>query len=81
MESSVHCDDCLEPEDVLTCSVIDNALALVGSPDTVVRKIEEQHALIGHDMLCTQHGFGQMALDLVWKSIRLFGKNVIPTFA
>src|SRR5215475_10516825 len=26
---------------------IDNGLALVGSPDTVIRKIQEQHDLIG----------------------------------
>jgi alkanesulfonate monooxygenase SsuD/methylene tetrahydromethanopterin reductase-like flavin-dependent oxidoreductase (luciferase family) len=38
---------------------IDNGLALVGSPDTVIRKIQEQHALIGHDVLCTQHRFGR----------------------
>jgi alkanesulfonate monooxygenase SsuD/methylene tetrahydromethanopterin reductase-like flavin-dependent oxidoreductase (luciferase family) len=60
---------------------IDNGLALVGSPDTVIRKIEEQRALIGHDVLCTQHGFGNLAPDLVKKSIRLFGEKVIPAFA
>jgi alkanesulfonate monooxygenase SsuD/methylene tetrahydromethanopterin reductase-like flavin-dependent oxidoreductase (luciferase family) len=60
---------------------IDNGLALVGSPDTVIRKIQEQHALIGHDVLCTQHGFGRLAPELVKKSITLFGKEVIPAFA
>ena len=60
---------------------IDNGLALVGSPDTVSRKIEEQHALIGHDVLCTQHGFGSLAPELVKKSIRLFGEKVLPAFA
>jgi alkanesulfonate monooxygenase SsuD/methylene tetrahydromethanopterin reductase-like flavin-dependent oxidoreductase (luciferase family) len=59
---------------------IDNGLALVGSPDTVMRKIEEQHALIGYDVLCTQHGFGHLAPELVKKSIRLFGEKVIPAF-
>ncbi len=59
---------------------IDNGLALVGSPDTVIRKIQEQHALIGHDVLCTQHGFGHMAPELIKKSIRLFGEEVIPAF-
>src|SRR5919198_2311953 len=57
---------------------IDNGLALVGSPDTVIRKLEEQHDLIGHDVLCTQHGFGHLAPELIKKSIRLFGKEVIP---
>lgn len=59
---------------------IDNGLALVGSPDTVIRKIQEQHDLIGHDVLCTQHGFGRMAPELVKKSITLFGEEVIPAF-
>lgn len=60
---------------------IDNGLALVGSPDTVIRKIQEQHDLIGHDVLCTQHGFGRLAPELAKKSIRLFGEEVIPAFA
>jgi alkanesulfonate monooxygenase SsuD/methylene tetrahydromethanopterin reductase-like flavin-dependent oxidoreductase (luciferase family) len=59
---------------------IDNGLALVGSPNTVIRKIQEQHALIGHDVLCTQHGFGHLAPELVKKSIKLFGQEVIPAF-
>ena len=60
---------------------IDNGLALVGSPDTVIRKIQEQHARIGHDVLCTQHGFGRMPPELVKQSITLFGQEVIPAFA
>jgi len=60
---------------------IDNGLALVGSPETAMRKIKEQHDLIGHDVLCTQHGFGNLAPELVHKSITLFGKEVIPAFA
>jgi alkanesulfonate monooxygenase SsuD/methylene tetrahydromethanopterin reductase-like flavin-dependent oxidoreductase (luciferase family) len=60
---------------------IDNGLALVGSPDTVIRKIQEQHTLIGHDVLCSQHGFGNLAPELVKKSIKLFGEKVIPAFA
>jgi len=60
---------------------IANGLALVGSPDTVIRKIQQQHALIGHDVLCTQHGFGRLAPELVKKSITLFGEEVIPAFA
>ena len=59
---------------------IDNGLALVGNPDTVIQKIHEQHALIGHDVLCTQHGFGHLAPELVKKSIKLFGEEVIPAF-
>ena len=43
--------------------------ALVGSPDTVIRKIQEQHDLIGHDILCTQHGFGRLAPELLHDSV------------
>jgi hypothetical protein len=32
-------------------------------------------------VLCTQHGFGYLAPELVKKSIALFGKEVIPAFA
>lgn len=60
---------------------IDNGLALVGSPDTVIRLIQEQHALIGHDVLCTQHGFGHLVPERVRNSITLFGKEVMPAFA
>ena len=60
---------------------IDNGLALVGSPDTVIQKIEEQQALIGHDVFCTQHGFGRLQPELVKKSIRLFGEKVLPVFS
>ena len=31
---------------------IDNGLALVGSPDTVIRKLEEQRQLTGYDIFC-----------------------------
>ena len=60
---------------------IDNGLVLVGSPEIVIRKIQGQYALIGHDVLCTQHGFTRLALELVKKSITLFGEEVIPAFA
>ena len=59
---------------------IDNGMALVGSPDTVIRRMEEQQALIGQDIFCSQHGFGSMSAEVVKKSIRLFGKEVIPAF-
>ena len=60
---------------------IDNGLALVGSPDTVIRKIQAQHDLIGHDVLCTQHGFGRLAPERVKNSMQLFGEKVIPALA
>jgi alkanesulfonate monooxygenase SsuD/methylene tetrahydromethanopterin reductase-like flavin-dependent oxidoreductase (luciferase family) len=59
---------------------IDNGLAVVGSPDTVIRKLQEGKSAIGYDIFCTNHGIGRMPEDLVKKSIELFGKEVIPAF-
>ena len=60
---------------------IDNGIALVGSPDTVIRRMQEQRDLIGHDVFCAQHTFGSMPMKVVEKSIKLFGKEVIPAFS
>ena len=43
---------------------IDNGLALVGSPDTVIRKIQQQQKLVGHDILCTRQRFGRMSPEV-----------------
>jgi alkanesulfonate monooxygenase SsuD/methylene tetrahydromethanopterin reductase-like flavin-dependent oxidoreductase (luciferase family) len=59
---------------------IDNGLALVGSPDTVARKIEEQSKYVGYDVLATQHQIGDMSKEAVRKSMKLFGEKVIPAF-
>jgi alkanesulfonate monooxygenase SsuD/methylene tetrahydromethanopterin reductase-like flavin-dependent oxidoreductase (luciferase family) len=60
---------------------INNGLALVGSPDTVIRKLEEQRKLTGYDIFCARHRIGHLAPDLAEKSMRLFAKYVIPAFA
>ncbi|HZU04938.1 MAG TPA: LLM class flavin-dependent oxidoreductase [Chloroflexota bacterium] len=59
---------------------IENGLALVGSPETVIRQIQEQQARVGYDVLCTQHQLHDMPDDLVNQSIRLFGEEVLPAF-
>ena len=59
---------------------IENGVAIIGSPETVIRKIQEQKKYIGYDLLATTHGFGDMPPVLVEKSIRLFGEEVIPAF-
>ena len=59
---------------------IENGVAIIGSPETVTRKIQEQQKYIGYDLLATTHGFGDMPPDMVEKSIKLFGKEVIPAF-
>lgn len=60
---------------------IDNGIAIVGSPDTVARKMEEQHKLIGHDIFCARQRFGQLAPGLADKSVKLFAEEVMPAFA
>jgi len=59
---------------------IDNGLAIVGSPETVIRTIREQQAFIGYDILCTAHEIGRMPKEFSNNSIELFGKEVIPAF-
>ena len=60
---------------------IDNGLALVGSPETVRRRLEEQHKLIGYDIFCANHRLGPMPQELSLKSLKLFGEEVIPAFS
>jgi alkanesulfonate monooxygenase SsuD/methylene tetrahydromethanopterin reductase-like flavin-dependent oxidoreductase (luciferase family) len=59
---------------------IDNGLALVGSPDTVIRQLKEQHQRIGYDIFCANHRIGLMPSAQSLKSLQLFGKEVIPAF-
>jgi alkanesulfonate monooxygenase SsuD/methylene tetrahydromethanopterin reductase-like flavin-dependent oxidoreductase (luciferase family) len=60
---------------------VDNGLALVGSPETIVRKLQAGQARMGYDLFCTNHQLGRMAPELVDRSIELFGNEVIPAFA
>jgi alkanesulfonate monooxygenase SsuD/methylene tetrahydromethanopterin reductase-like flavin-dependent oxidoreductase (luciferase family) len=57
---------------------LDNGLAHIGSPETVAKQLEKAHKLIGFDVYCGRHRFGEMPSHLVEKSIRLFGEKVLP---
>lgn len=59
---------------------IENGLALIGSPETVITKIQAQQQRVGYDLLCTNHRFGDMPTEQVVSSIDLFGREVIPAF-
>ena len=59
----------------------DNGLAHVGSPETVIRRLEEQHRLIGFNIFSGNFRFSDLPNELVEKSIRLFGEKVIPAFS
>ena len=60
---------------------IDNGLALVGSPETVRKKLEEHQRLIGYDVFCANHRIGTMPPEQVVNFLKLFGEEVIPAFA
>ena len=59
---------------------IENGLAVVGSPATVVKKLQEGQEKIGYDIFCTSCSIGRMPRNLVDRSIELIGKEVIPAF-
>ena len=59
---------------------LDNGLALVGSPDTVIGKIAEGREKIGYDHFAGKFHLGRMPHAMVESSIRLFGEEVIPAF-
>ena len=59
----------------------EHGLAHVGSPETVIRRLEEQHQLIGFNVFSAYFRFGNLSNELVERSIRLFGEKVIPSFS
>ena len=59
---------------------IDNGLALVGSPETVIKQLRKQSELCGYDIFCANHRFGTLPLEHSLKSMKLFGEEVIPAF-
>lgn len=59
---------------------IANGLSIVGSPETVIRRLREGQERLGYTLFCTNHQLGDMPADLVEESIRLFGEQVIPAF-
>ena len=60
---------------------LENGLAYVGSPETVIQRIKEAQKVTGFDILGARFSFGAMSDEMVMKSIRLFGEKVIPAFA
>jgi alkanesulfonate monooxygenase SsuD/methylene tetrahydromethanopterin reductase-like flavin-dependent oxidoreductase (luciferase family) len=60
---------------------VDNGLAIVGSPETVTRKIAEGRERIGYDHFAGKFHIGRMPHDRVEKSFKLFGAEVIPAFS
>jgi alkanesulfonate monooxygenase SsuD/methylene tetrahydromethanopterin reductase-like flavin-dependent oxidoreductase (luciferase family) len=60
---------------------IDNGIAIVGSPKTVIEKLRAQQAHLGYDVFLTQHQLADMPRALAVNSLKLFGQEVLPAFA
>ena len=60
---------------------LENGLAHVGSPETIIQRLEKQRQLIGFDIFGGSFRWGGLPDALVEKSIRLFGEKVMPAFA
>lgn len=52
--------------------------SILGSPDTVIRRIKEDQAAIGSGLQITSLPFGPMPPQVAMKSLELFGKEVLP---
>ena len=59
---------------------IENNIAYIGSPETVIRKLEESQRAIGYDTFGGKFRHGSMPDDMVMNNLRLFGEKVIPAF-
>ncbi len=59
-------------------NMIDQGIVIVGSPDTVRKRIIECHNRVGFEnLVCLLH-FGTLPADLTEKNIRLFASEVLP---
>jgi alkanesulfonate monooxygenase SsuD/methylene tetrahydromethanopterin reductase-like flavin-dependent oxidoreductase (luciferase family) len=60
---------------------VDNGIAIVGSPETVVRRLRDQQARLGYDIFLAQHQLADMPRAQAIASLELFGKEVIPALS
>lgn len=58
--------------------LVREGFVIVGSPDTVTRKIKEQQAELGFGIFVPYIPFGTMEPPQALKSVELFGKEVLP---
>lgn len=59
-------------------TLIEQGIIFCGSPDTVRKKIEEGHRLLGFQNMLALMQFGTLPRDLTERNIRLFAKEVLP---
>ena len=60
---------------------LEHGLAHVGSPETVIKRLEKQQQLTGFDVFTGRFRWADIPDELVEKSMRLFGEKVIPAFS
>ena len=60
---------------------LENDLAHVGSPETVIRRMKKEQSLMGFDTFGPVFRLGPMPDEMVEKSMRLFAKEVMPAFS
>jgi alkanesulfonate monooxygenase SsuD/methylene tetrahydromethanopterin reductase-like flavin-dependent oxidoreductase (luciferase family) len=58
--------------------LVEKGIALIGSPDTVRKRLEKCHNELGFGNLVTMLQFGTLPRDLTERNIRLFSKEVLP---
>jgi alkanesulfonate monooxygenase SsuD/methylene tetrahydromethanopterin reductase-like flavin-dependent oxidoreductase (luciferase family) len=58
--------------------LVDKGIVVVGSPDTVRKRLEQCHHELGFGNLVCMMQFGTLPHDLTEKNIRLFAKEVLP---
>jgi hypothetical protein len=52
--------------------------AVWGTPDRILRTLEDRRALVGDFELATSFRFGGTPLDLAESGLRLYAKEVVP---
>jgi alkanesulfonate monooxygenase SsuD/methylene tetrahydromethanopterin reductase-like flavin-dependent oxidoreductase (luciferase family) len=57
---------------------LDNGIVVVGSPESVAKRVQEQRDVAGIDVYCCNFFFAGMDPALVEASMTLFGRHVIP---
>ena len=49
-----------------------------GTPDRILRKLDERRAIVGEFELATSRRFGGTPFDLAESGLRLYAKEVLP---
>ena len=60
---------------------LEHGLAHVGSPETVIKRLEKQQRLTGFDVFMGRFRWADIPDEMVEKSMRLFGEKVMPAFS